>query len=141
MSKRSDHLCLAFCKCTETLTLAISHFGYALEAQFQASVVTYPRSICVPCSECRNFHHVWFMGVILSHYEWKAQQICEMLSLWGKKKKIIAAVDLIIFTTISFHSKYWSFLHFLFGQCFGQVFCASLLVTRFSEAVYVIFEF
>lgn len=61
--------------------------------------------------------------------------------LCGEKKKVIAAVDLIIFTTISFHSKYWSFLHFLFGRCFGQVFCASLLVTRFSEAVCVIFEF
>lgn len=65
VSKRSGCLYVAFCECREPLTLAIStNFGYATESQFQASVVIYLRSICAPCCEYRNFHHVWFMGVI-----------------------------------------------------------------------------
>lgn len=122
MSKRSGCLYMAFCKCRVTLTLEIStNFGYAIESQFQASVIIYPRSICAPCSEYRNFHHVWFMGVTFESL-WVESTIELWDAIFVGKKKVIAGADLIIFPSISFHSKCWNFLHFLlFGQCFVQV--------------------
>lgn len=119
VSKKGDPLCLALCSCTEPLSLVISpHFGYATQAHFQASVVTYSRSVCVPSSEYRNFNSVWLIGVTLSLYG----STTEVWDAIFEEKRIIAGADLIIFTTISSHSKYWSFLHFLLlGLCFVQV--------------------
>lgn len=122
VSKRSGCLYMALCKCREPLTLTTStNFRYATDSQFQASVVFYPRSISAPCSEYRNFHHMWFMGVTFESLCVEST-IALRDAIFVGKKKVIAGVDLIVFPSINFHSKCWNFLHFLlFGQCFVQL--------------------
>lgn len=93
VSKRSDCLYMAFCKCREPLTLMPStNFGYAIESQLQASVVIYPRSISAPCSGYRNFHHVWFMGVTF-----ESLWVESTIELWdtifvGEKKSLLELI-------------------------------------------------
>lgn len=130
-SKRSGCLYMALCKCREPLTLTTStNFRYAIDSQFQSSVVFYPRSICAPCSECRNFHHMWFMGVTF-----ESLYVESTIALWNAifvgKKKVIAAVDLIIFISISFYSKYWNFIFF----CLVSALCNSASDEIFRSSV------
>lgn len=117
MRRSSDRLCLALYKCTEALIQVIALFWIWHKGTVPSTHCNLPQKCLGSLQWVEELPACGLWEWFLSHYKWKVQQMCETLSLDLKKK-----VVLMIFITISFCSKYWSFLHFLlFGQYFMQV--------------------